>query len=101
MVAYQALAAVPWAVVALVALLVLLVAYTIAMVRSARSNMTVRLGKIIEIRRGARDPHPHRDKAPPQRRLRSVDKPAPDPPADPDDLSGRDRHDGDRLDLQG
>jgi hypothetical protein len=82
----KAVTAVPWAVVVLVALTVLLLGFTIAMVRSANSNMTVRFWKI-EIRRGPRDPDPPACQAPPKRQLRSVDTlpSAPDPPAEPDE----------------
>jgi hypothetical protein len=65
----------PWAVVAVVALVVLLLGFTVVMVRSAKSNMSVRIGKIIEIRRGTADP-PVAQVKPPQ--LRSIDKPKPD-----------------------
>ena len=82
----KALTAVPWAVVVLVALGVILVGYTIAMVRSAQSNMTVRLWKI-EIRRGPRDPHPPADEAPSRRRLRSLatQRQPPNSPPEPDE----------------
>lgn len=50
----RALATVPWVVVVLAALGVLLLGFTIAMVRTATSNMTVRIGNI-EIRRGTKD----------------------------------------------
>jgi hypothetical protein len=79
----KALTAVPSAVVVLVALGVLLLGYTIAMVRSAQSNMTVRFWKI-EIRRGPRDPHPPASEARPKRPLQSVD-PLFHPPAEPDE----------------
>lgn len=44
-----------WVVVAVVALVVLLLGFVVVMVRSARTNMSVRIGKI-EIRRGEPDP---------------------------------------------
>lgn len=61
----------PWA-FAVVALVVLLLGFVVVMVRSARTNMSVRIGRI-EIQRGESDPP---TSASPQ--LRSVDKPAPD-----------------------
>jgi hypothetical protein len=77
----KTLPTVPWAVVVLVALGVLLFGYTITMVRSAQSDMTVRIWKI-EIRRGPRDPDP-----PARRRLRSVatQRQPPDSPPEPDE----------------
>jgi hypothetical protein len=74
-------AAVPWPFVALVALLSALFAFTVLAVRSAKTNMIVRFGKI-EIRRGTPDPGSRAGVAPGPR-LRSVD-PLPhdlDPPA--------------------
>lgn len=74
-------AAGPWAVVTLVGFVSILLAFIVVVVRSAKSNMTVRIGKIIEIRRGARDSD--HDK-PQTRRLKSVDK----PPREPDPRPG-------------
>ena len=68
----------PWAAVAVVALVVSLLGFAIVMVRSAKSEMRVRIGKLVEISRGKSDPAtPAID--PPQ--LRSVDPPGDDPSA--------------------
>jgi hypothetical protein len=49
----------PWAAVALVAVLALLFGFIVVMVRSAKSNMTVRIGRILEVRRGPLDSCSH------------------------------------------
>lgn len=80
--ASAAMSAAPWATVATVALVLLFLAYVIAMVRGAKSGMTVRISwKCIEIRRGPAD-----TAARPARRLRSVD--APESGADNAERSG-------------
>jgi hypothetical protein len=65
----------PWAVVAVVALVVLLLGFIVVVVRSAKTNMSVRIGKIIEIRRGNADPPITRTRS---NQLRSIDQPDPD-----------------------
>jgi hypothetical protein len=68
----------PWAVVAIVALVVALLGFAILMVRSAKSDMRVRIGKLVEISRGKIDPPAPRVDRP---QLRSVDPPDDGPSA--------------------
>lgn len=64
-----------WALVAVVALVVLLLGFVVVMVRTAKTNMVVRIGKIVEVRRGKTDPPTVHTK--PQQ-LRGIDQPDPD-----------------------
>jgi hypothetical protein len=74
--ASAAIAASPWAAVAIVGLALLFVAFVILMVRSAKTNMVVRITwKSIEIRRGTADSGTSAKLEP---RLRSVDVPRAD-----------------------
>ena len=68
----------PWAAVAVVALVVILLGFALVVVRSARTNMSVRFGKLVEIKRGAADPP---GTAVERAQLRSVDSPDDDPAA--------------------
>jgi hypothetical protein len=66
------MAAGSWAIVAMVVPVLLFLAFAIWQVRSAKTNMVVRIGKIIEIHRGKPDPPTPVAGSEPRTQLRTV-----------------------------